>query len=283
MTKLKTYTGPSRIVHRGCVQKAPENTLEACAAALELGFEGAEIDIQLTKDKKVVLAHDADLDKLTAGHPTKHRIEKIADMTWRELAEMQIPYKGNLLPYDPETNHIGSISLPKELKNEARTAKFILFEDLLQWTLDKRPGFFFEVEYKASGLTQPLVDIFNAVGGADRCILFSGNDEGISEIQSYFKSHNKPEGLKLGANIWEMTPDWEKRIDELDLYEAGLNIEHISEDVIKYLKQRNIKIFSNLGDQPSWWKKMCDLKIDGFKTNYPEKYTDWWENEYPTK
>lgn len=44
--------------HRGASGYAPENTLEAFALAMEMGADGIELDVQLTKDGEVVVIHD---------------------------------------------------------------------------------------------------------------------------------------------------------------------------------------------------------------------------------
>lgn len=44
--------------HRGSSVEAPENTLSAIKLAVENGADFVEIDVQLTKDKKIILLHD---------------------------------------------------------------------------------------------------------------------------------------------------------------------------------------------------------------------------------
>lgn len=46
------------IAHRGASAQAPENTFAAFERALEIGVDGLEVDIQLTRDKKLVIRHD---------------------------------------------------------------------------------------------------------------------------------------------------------------------------------------------------------------------------------
>lgn len=46
------------IAHRGGAHLRPENTLAAFAHAVELGADGAELDVQLTRDGHVVVFHD---------------------------------------------------------------------------------------------------------------------------------------------------------------------------------------------------------------------------------
>lgn len=62
---------------------APENSLAAFAAAAEAGY-GIELDVQLTLDNKVVVAHDPDLLRV-AGDP-----RSIRDLTYDELVRIPL-------------------------------------------------------------------------------------------------------------------------------------------------------------------------------------------------
>ena len=53
--------------HRGASGYAPENTLIAIKKAIEMKADGIEIDIQLTKDGKIVVMHDWKVDRTTTG------------------------------------------------------------------------------------------------------------------------------------------------------------------------------------------------------------------------
>lgn len=59
--------GPAVIVHRGASAFAPENTLEAYAAAMDYGADGCEIDPRRTADGVIVLFHDDMLENLMSG------------------------------------------------------------------------------------------------------------------------------------------------------------------------------------------------------------------------
>ena len=49
------------IAHRGYCGKYPENTMLAFKKAVEAGCDEIELDVQLTKDGKVVVIHDETL------------------------------------------------------------------------------------------------------------------------------------------------------------------------------------------------------------------------------
>jgi glycerophosphoryl diester phosphodiesterase len=53
--------------HRGSMGTTPENTLLGIRHALDLGVDGIELDVQLTKDGKVVVIHDEKIDRTTDG------------------------------------------------------------------------------------------------------------------------------------------------------------------------------------------------------------------------
>jgi glycerophosphoryl diester phosphodiesterase len=53
--------------HRGARRAAPENTLLAFELAAQEGADGVELDVRLTADRKVVVAHDPSLERVTGG------------------------------------------------------------------------------------------------------------------------------------------------------------------------------------------------------------------------
>lgn len=55
------------IAHRGFSGRYPENTLLAFQKALEVGADGIELDVHLTKDNILVIIHDERLDRTTDG------------------------------------------------------------------------------------------------------------------------------------------------------------------------------------------------------------------------
>ena len=69
------------IAHRGASEYAPENTRAAFELAAKLGTEWVELDLHLTRDKRIVIIHDAKVDKCTNGKGN------VADMDYAEIAK----------------------------------------------------------------------------------------------------------------------------------------------------------------------------------------------------
>ena len=70
------------IAHRGASAYAPENTLAALRAAVELGCDLAEVDVQRTRDGVLVLTHDAELTRTTGCR------RQVGELTHRELERL---------------------------------------------------------------------------------------------------------------------------------------------------------------------------------------------------
>ncbi len=84
--------------HRGAMTTHPENTIPAFQAAIDAGAQMIEFDVTLTKDNKLVVIHDATVDRTTNGtgvvaELTFEEIRKLDAGSWKspEFAGEQIP------------------------------------------------------------------------------------------------------------------------------------------------------------------------------------------------
>jgi glycerophosphoryl diester phosphodiesterase len=68
--------------HRGASCVAPENTLEAFSLAYDLGADGIELDVHLSKDGELIVAHDDTVDRCSSG------TGRIIDMTLKEIKQL---------------------------------------------------------------------------------------------------------------------------------------------------------------------------------------------------
>jgi len=74
---------PQAIAHRGYKAAYPENTMGAFAGAISIGAHAIETDLHITKDKVVVLSHDATL-KRCFGRP-----ERLVDVDWDYVSRLE--------------------------------------------------------------------------------------------------------------------------------------------------------------------------------------------------
>lgn len=117
--------------HRGCSQNYPENTLLAFGKAIELKeLTGVELDVQMTRDKQLVVIHDERVDRTTEG------IGYIRDYTLKELKRLNI-YPGQKIPTIEEVIDLLEDRLRNGMKLniELKNSKF-LYEGMEEKLVD---------------------------------------------------------------------------------------------------------------------------------------------------
>lgn len=68
--------------HRGASGHAPENTFAAFDLARDLGADGLETDVRLTRDGVLILLHDSTLDRTTDG------VGRVGRKTWADIERL---------------------------------------------------------------------------------------------------------------------------------------------------------------------------------------------------
>src|SRR5580700_6515840 len=81
-SKSPVSTQPLIIAHRGFSSRYPENTLASVDAALQLGVDFVEIDVQETGDGELIVFHDYRLNRICGGrgrvrHKTLAEIQQL--------------------------------------------------------------------------------------------------------------------------------------------------------------------------------------------------------------
>ena len=101
---------PLAVAHRGAPRRHPENTLPSFAAALRMGCDAIELDVQWTRDEHPVVYHDRTLPHAGGGR------RRIHQLSLREMNRAATRYR---IPTLEQTlRHVGDRTrLLVELKN----------------------------------------------------------------------------------------------------------------------------------------------------------------------
>ncbi|MHC4182469.1 MAG: glycerophosphodiester phosphodiesterase, partial [Planctomycetota bacterium] len=99
------------IARHGSLEDAPENTFAAFKKAVNIGVGGLEIDVRKTKDDKLILMHDATIDRTTdgKGYVSKLLYDEIKQYdagAWKgkEFAGERVPLLSDVLQFAKEEN-----------------------------------------------------------------------------------------------------------------------------------------------------------------------------------
>lgn len=151
-TPYLDHPGPIALAHRGFSLQGRENSMEAFAAAVDLGFRYVETDVHATRDGVAVAFHDATLDRTT------DRTGAIAAMPWSYVRSARVV--GGPATGGPEGGGAqGDGGVPA-------------LEDLLGAWPDLRVN----IDVKAASAVGPTVEVVERVRAHDRVCIASFSD-----------------------------------------------------------------------------------------------------------
>ncbi len=243
---------PIPVAHRGMLRHAPENTLPAFAACLDLGM-GFELDIRTTKDGHLIVIHDDDIERTTNG-PS----HSIRDMTLDEIRQLDAgswfdsAYAGVQVPTLEET-----LALVKARK----LSPTVVALNVKQLT---REG-----EAK-------LVALVEKYGLLDVSFAFDQD----AETSRRFKALNPK--FRIGQNVGRKTLD--ARIQENFLDVFLVTFAPTPEEVSRLHGHQKQVLFNFAGPgdtrrDPPVWKRVQEARIDGMLTDYPLECRAVWRGE----
>lgn len=149
--------------HRGASVKYPENTMAAFVGAKNLGADWIELDVQQTKDKKIVVSHDTNLGRVTGVN------KDIIDLNYDEIKKLDA----------------GSF-FDKKFKNE----KIPLLSDVLEFANDNNIRL--NIELKPTGkeidFEKQVIDLIKEYHFEGRCVITSQIYDVLKNVKSVDKN-----------------------------------------------------------------------------------------------
>ena len=148
------YHHPERILvtaHRAAHTKYPENSLPAINRAIAAGIDIVELDIRETKDGKLVLMHDKNVDRTTNGKGL------VSEMTWAALSGLRLKHEGQVTKEHIPTFEAalkmakGKIMIDIDFKAGTNTAQQETYRLVKQYQMEKQVLFFMYDYREAAG------------------------------------------------------------------------------------------------------------------------------------
>jgi glycerophosphoryl diester phosphodiesterase len=247
---------PIPVAHRGLLRHAPENTLPAFAACLELGM-GFELDIRTTKDGHLVVLHDDSLQR-TTNSPSR----SVRNITLKELKQLDAgswfgdAFAGERIPTLEET---------LALISRRKRARIIIALNVKHVT----PGG--EVE---------LVTMIEKYGLLNESFAFDQNDE----MSRRFKKLNPV--FRIGQNVSRQDIDARLKEGILDCF--LLTATPTAEEVTRLHRKGKSVLFNYAGSGEArrnheTWTRAAAAGIDGMLTDYPLECRTVWRTDRTRK
>ncbi|HBL76196.1 MAG TPA: glycerophosphodiester phosphodiesterase [Prolixibacteraceae bacterium] len=242
----KTEAQVAYIGHRGASYVAPENTVASAKLGWEVGADAVEIDIQLTKDNRVMVHHDSNTKRQTGVD------RKIKDTTSEELRKLDAgsfkdeKYKGEKIPFLEEI-----VSIIPE-------------------------GKLLVIEIKCGSEVIPFTkEIIDASGKKDQIKFISFGWQTILDAKKAFPDNKCYWLSSVGPDVKLKIKDAAKHgLDGLDLRNTIIDAK-----MMKNANKLGLEMICWTVDDPQEAKRMIALGVQGITTNRP----DWLKEQVNAK
>ena len=227
--------------HRGASGYAPENTMPAFEKAVELGADGIELDVQLTKDGELVVIHDETIDRTSNGSGW------VKDFTYAKLS------KYNYNRSHPEYEKVGIPTLEEV------------------FALIKPTELCINVELKTGEIFYPdmeerVLDLAARMGMEGRTIYSSFNHYTVRRIKEL--NAQAKTGMLYSDGIIHPVSYAAYVVQADALHPALYNIRYpgFFEECRKHGKSVHVWTVNEEADM----RAVCELRADAMITNYPD-------------
>ena len=222
--------------HRGASHAAPQNTLAAFRKAAEVGADGIELDVHLSRDGVPVVIHDAKVDAVTDGEGF------VSD---HSLAELKALDAGSRF----DATFAGE-RIPTLLE--------VLVEvgDRLLINIELKEG-------RSTGLEAAVVDVVKRVELQQRVWFSSFKPYMLYQVRAL--APDIPCGLLYGPlNVGTLLLRPFTPYEALHPYTALVN-----ERMVRAAHRRGLRVFTWTLDDPEMARRFAEWGVDGIITNEP--------------
>ncbi len=262
--------------HRGARGLMPENTIPAMLKAVDLGVTTLEMDLQISKDKKVVVSHDPNFNANITTTPDGKFLSK-------EEAKNLLLYNLN---YDEIKKYDVGLKPHPDFPRQQKIAVYKpLLADLLgateKYTKDRGINILYNIEIKSNakndGKNHPPVEEFvdlamaviNQKGIADRTVIQSFDPRAL--VVMHRKYPQVATSLLIEAFDKRSLDDQLKEIGYIPTVYSP-NHMLVTKQLVNECHQKNIKVVPWTVNDLQRMKTLIAMGVDGIITDYPDLF-----------
>lgn len=227
--------------HRGASAYAPENTLEAFRMAVDCKADGIELDVQKTKDGKLVVIHDETLDRVSraSGLVKDFTYEKLKDINVNE----RFPKLGT--QYIPTLEEVYELIRPTNLTINVELKTGVIFYP--------------EIEEQVLELTKQM-------GMQERVIYSSFNHYTIRKIKRL--QPDAVTGLLYQDGMIDVFTYAKQTVQADALHPAIYNVQY--PDFYAKCRKHGLKVHVWTVNEEEHMRLLCENETDAMITNDPK-------------
>jgi glycerophosphoryl diester phosphodiesterase len=226
---------------------APENTLAAFRKAVEVGADGVELDVQLSRDGAVVVIHDFVVDRTTDG------TGRVAQKTLAELKALDA----------------GGKFVPEFAGERIPTLAEVL--DLLEGRLLVNVELKVPLRSRDTSLVMPMLEVVRK-HGMDQRVLFSSFNPYVLRAMKEL-APDIPIGLLYAPH----SPIYARHawLDPFEPHEARHpHYSMLTGPIIRWYHSRGLRVNTWTVNEPDEMRRLIEAGVDGIMTNKPDLLRD---------
>jgi glycerophosphoryl diester phosphodiesterase len=229
------------IGHRGARGEAPENTVSGFLHAQSLGLKAVEIDVRLSRDDKLVIIHDATVDRTTnASGP-------VSDYTASELAALDARSECTAWP-----EIVGIPTLDEALDV---LGAFPMIQIEIKKDTDER----------LEAVARAIIEAIRERGIQDRVILSSFEPYALEVILRL-----APEQPRAYIGAWD-TPDYLETALRLGCTQADISLTSSSADMVAQAHANGLRVVGFQVNTPEALERALAWEMDAATSDYPSR------------
>ncbi|MGG0238528.1 glycerophosphodiester phosphodiesterase [Bacillus rhizoplanae] len=227
--------------HRGAAGTYPENTMVSFRAAEQFGADGIELDVQFTKDGKIVVIHDETVNRTTNGKGA------VRSYLYKDLRALDASYTF----YDK----VGVCRIP-------------LLEEVLEWL--ETNNLFLNIELKNNkvpyrGLEEEVITLVRKYNMEERIILSSFNHYSMKKCHMMAPDIETAILYKEGLHSpWA----YAKKMGASAIHP---NYRYISDGIIELTMINGVAVRPYTINDEEVMRKFLEMNVTAIITDYPER------------
>ena len=239
---------PIRFAHRGSRVLWPENTLEAFQRAIDLGYRYIETDIRITRDRVVVVFHDATVDRMTNG------VGRVEDWLWEDLRHLDAGWS-----FDPDNG------FPFRDRGVGISR--------LDEVLATFPDVHFNLDMKGRDLEWPTYEVIREMGREDSVLAGSFIDRRAAKLRRI--SHGTvatAAGPTAAVRMWVASRRGATIRHPAVAYQVPFDspILQFDQAYVDAIHAGGAHVHAWTVNEPADMQRLLDLGVDGIVTDRPD-------------
>jgi glycerophosphoryl diester phosphodiesterase len=253
--------------HQGGAWEAPSSTLHAIAAALDAGATGIELDVHATADHRLVVCHDATVDRTTPASGA------IASFTYEELSGLDNAYWW--APGADVSPGLGEDAYPFRGRAPAdHRFGFALLEEVL----GEFPDTVLNLDIKQTGPVVPpyetaLADLLRRADCAERVIVASFLDPATEAFSAYAPEFATSMGTLATAEFYRAVqagePPAPTRHVALQVPATFGEVTLVDARFVEVAHEAGLAVHVWTIEEEAQMEELCGLGVDGIITDRP--------------